>query len=236
MKPHSILIKQPAQVTEQAVITIYDWIQQGIYPVGTALPSQRELALHLGISRASLREALTRLAALGQLKILAGKGVYVTALESQPVEQWNQTHSVSLKDFYQLRYVLESFCAMLACHYLIEKDQQLFKSHFEQLTVAIEQQNWQEAAVHDHRFHQRILELSHNPSVVQILKNQTDALKQSQVLPFIQPSLAHQTILEHQHILDALCARDSLAAEQAMKKHVICAAQRAGVYFLSHQS
>ncbi len=49
-----------SQVTEQAVEIIYQRIQQNTYAVGSALPSQRELAIQLGISRASLREALTR--------------------------------------------------------------------------------------------------------------------------------------------------------------------------------
>ena len=69
-----------SQVTEQAVEIIYQRIQQNTYAVGSALPSQRELAIQLGISRASLREALTRLAALGLLEIKAGKGLrYFTA-------------------------------------------------------------------------------------------------------------------------------------------------------------
>lgn len=89
MKSTALVKRSSSQVTDQAVEIIHERIQNGIYPVGSALPSQRELSSELGISRASLREALTRLAALGLLNIMAGKGAYVTALESQPVEQWN---------------------------------------------------------------------------------------------------------------------------------------------------
>lgn len=73
-----------------------------LYPHNVSLQS-------IEISRASLREALTRLAALGLLEIKAGKGVYVISQHSQAAEQWDGEHRVSLKDFYQLRYVLESF-------------------------------------------------------------------------------------------------------------------------------
>ncbi|MCP5815696.1 GntR family transcriptional regulator, partial [Klebsiella pneumoniae] len=86
-----------------------------------------------GISRASLREALTRLAALGLLEIKAGKGVYVIAQHSQVAEQWDLEYPVSLKDFYQLRYILESFCALLACEYLTEQDKATLQQYDQRL-------------------------------------------------------------------------------------------------------
>ena len=45
--------------------------EQGFKP-GEALPSQRDLALRLGVSRASLREALSSLSALGVISIQPG--------------------------------------------------------------------------------------------------------------------------------------------------------------------
>ncbi|GAI89883.1 unnamed protein product, partial [marine sediment metagenome] len=51
-------------------------IDEGFAP-GDALPSQRDLALQLGVSRASLREALSSLSALGVISVQPGKGVFV---------------------------------------------------------------------------------------------------------------------------------------------------------------
>ncbi|MAK31014.1 MAG: GntR family transcriptional regulator [Acinetobacter sp.] len=234
MKPHTLVKRSSSQVTDQAVEVIHERIQQGFYPVGSALPSQRELSAELGISRASLRESLTRLAALGLLNIMAGKGAYVTAIESQPVEQWNIQFKISLKDFYQLRYILEGFSALLACEYISENDLVQLNTHFEQLESAIQQHNWQEAAENDFAFHRHIIDLSHNQSIIQSLKKQTEWMKQSQILPFVQPNLAYKTIQEHEQILQALIKRDGLMAEKAMRQHIIGAAQRAGVYFSSH--
>lgn len=234
MKSQTGLNGKTSQVTEQAVEVIHQWIQQGTYAIGSALPSQRELATQLGISRASLREAITRLAALGLLQIKAGKGVYVISQHSRPVEQWEGEHRISLKDFYQLRYILESFCALLACEYLTDQDKILLKQHHESLSIAIQHQDWQQAAEHDYAFHQLIIKLSHNESIIQTLKLHKEWMKQSQILPFVQPNLAFRTVQEHQHILDALCQHNAVVAEQAMKTHIIGAAQRAGVYFARH--
>lgn len=236
MAQQAMLNRKSSQVTEHAVEVIHQRIQQGIYAVNSSLPAQRELAQQLGISRASLREALTRLAALGLLDIKAGKGVYVISQHSQAVKQWEGEHRISLKDFYQLRYVLESFCALLACEYLTEQDQSILQQHHQALDTALKQQNWQAAAEFDYAFHQHIIDLSHNQSMIQILKSHTEWIKKSQILPFVQPNLAFKTIQEHQLILNALCKQDAAAAEKAMQAHIIGAAQRAGVYFSRHNS
>ncbi|UTO20773.1 FadR family transcriptional regulator [Acinetobacter sp. Z1] len=236
MSPQAMLNGKSSQVTEQAVEIIHQRIQQGSYAIGSALPSQRDLAAQLGISRASLREALTRLAALGLLEIKAGKGVYVISQHSQAAEQWDGEHRVSLKDFYQLRYVLEGFCALLACEYLTDQDKTTLQQHYENLAHAIKEQDWQAASEFDYAFHQHIIELSHNQSIIQTLKMHTEWIKKSQILPFVQPNLAFKTIQEHDLILQALFQQDAPAAEKAMRVHIIGAAQRAGVYFSRHDS
>ncbi|MCH7337190.1 FCD domain-containing protein [Acinetobacter sp. NIPH 2699] len=236
MSPQAMLNGKSSQVTEQAVEVIHQRIQQGTYTIGSALPSQRDLAIQLGISRASLREALTRLAALGLLEIKAGKGVYVISQHSKAAEQWEGEHRVSLKDFYQLRYVLEGFCALLACEYLTENDKNILKQHYEALSTSIKEQNWQAASEFDYAFHQHIIELSHNQSIIQTLKMHTEWMKKSQILPFVQPNLAFKTIQEHDVILQALFKQDAAAAEKAMQAHIIGAAQRAGVYFSRHEN
>lgn len=235
MSPQAMLNGKSSQVTEQAVEIIHQRIQEGTYAIDSTLPSQRDLAAQLGISRASLREALTRLAALGLLEIKAGKGVYVISKHSKAAEQWEGEHRISLKDFYQLRYVLEGFCALLACEYLTEQDKSTLKLHYEALSNAILEQNWQAASDCDYAFHQHIIELSHNQSIIQTLKMHNEWIKKSQILPFVQPNLAFKTIQEHDAILQALFKQDAIAAEKAMQAHIIGAAQRAGVYFSRHE-
>lgn len=235
MNPQAMLNGKSSQVTEQAVELIHQRIQQRIYAIGSPLPSQRELAIQLGISRASLREALTRLAALGLLDIKAGKGVYVISQHSQAAEQWEGEHRISLKDFYQLRYVLEGFCALLACEYLTEQDKITLQQYYDSLSTAIKAQDWQSASESDYAFHQHIIELSHNQAMIQTLRMHTEWIKKSQILPFVQPNLAFKTTGEHESILHALFKQDGIAAEKAMQAHIIGAAQRAGVYFSRHE-
>ena len=62
---------------EQAAEQIAARIQDGAWQPGDRLPSERDLALQLGISRGSTREALRILEAMGWLEIRPGDGTIV---------------------------------------------------------------------------------------------------------------------------------------------------------------
>ena len=69
---HSIL--KPAEFAEQELLTS---ILDGTYPVGSALPSERELALKIGVTRPTFRETLQRLAREGWITIKHGRSTIV---------------------------------------------------------------------------------------------------------------------------------------------------------------
>src|SRR5258707_4433070 len=68
-------------------------IEQGLFPVGTFLPAERELAEQLGVSRTSVREALIALEGSGQVEIRHGHGVQVIS-SSQSVPP--QSHGADI--------------------------------------------------------------------------------------------------------------------------------------------
>ena len=70
-------------VPEAALQAIRKLIKEQGFGPGDALPSQRDLAVQLGVSRASLREALSSLSALGVVSVQPGKGVFVQAAEER---------------------------------------------------------------------------------------------------------------------------------------------------------
>jgi GntR family negative regulator for fad regulon and positive regulator of fabA len=61
---------RPTEYTEKALLTA---ILKGIYPPGSTLPGERDLATQLGVTRPTLREVLVRLGSDGWLTIQHGK-------------------------------------------------------------------------------------------------------------------------------------------------------------------
>ena len=68
---------KPKRVTEEIVEQMLDLISQGILAPGQRLPSEREMARSMGVSRPTLREALKRLEYVGFLDTVQGGGSYV---------------------------------------------------------------------------------------------------------------------------------------------------------------
>jgi len=68
---------QPKRLYRQIADLLANHIRNGEFPAGSYLPSERDLAKQLGVSRSSVREALIALEVSGLVEIRVGNGVYV---------------------------------------------------------------------------------------------------------------------------------------------------------------
>ena len=73
-KPEWVTPQKPTDLAEQQLLAA---ILAGTFAIGNSLPPERELALSLGITRPTLREALQRLARDGWIQIHQGKSTIV---------------------------------------------------------------------------------------------------------------------------------------------------------------
>ncbi|RKP46020.1 FadR/GntR family transcriptional regulator [Trinickia fusca] len=218
-------------VTEAATETIRERIERGDYPVGSALPAQRQLSEELDISRAALREALSTLEALGMLTIRAGKGVYVQSAQAVNGQAWRFAEQSSLPDTYQVRYALEGFAARMAALAMTDDVIDALEENMAALRQALAEGDLDTASQLDFAFHMRIIGVAGNGAIEAILRSSSEIMKESQRLPFYRRDLLQLTYQEHRAILDALKARDCEAAGRSIEAHITAAAQRAGVYF-----
>ncbi|MCA3870981.1 MAG: FadR family transcriptional regulator, partial [Burkholderia sp.] len=207
-----IMKSVPHTVTDAAIATIRDRIEAGVYPVGSLLPAQRQLSEELEISRASLREALSTLEALGMLRIRAGKGVYVESAQASAAHPWQFAEQSSPPDTYQMRYALEGFAARMAAHVVSDTDIAWFEDNLAALHVALTENAIDEASQLDFDFHMRIIHLAGNAAIESVLRSSADIMKESQRMPFYRRELLLSTWHEHRAIVDALIARDAAAA------------------------
>lgn len=226
----------PHTVTDAAIATIRERIEAGVYPVGSLLPAQRQLSEELAISRASLREALSTLEALGLLMIRPGKGVYVESAQAAAAQSWRFAEQSSLPDTYQMRFALEGFIARMAALAVSDSDLAWFEDNIAAMQTALACDELDEAARLDYDFHMRIVSIAGNAAIESILSSSAEIMKESQRMPFYRRELVLSTYTEHRAILDALQTRNSAAAGKAIETHISNAAQRAGVYFPTPQA
>ncbi|WP_191490092.1 FadR/GntR family transcriptional regulator [Pseudomonas sp. FEN] len=223
-------------VPEVALQAIRKLIAEEGFGPGDVLPSQRDLALRLGVSRASLREALSSLSALGVISVQPGKGVFVQApVDLAPAGglAWPFAAQASPEDIFQLRYALEGFAAGLAAVTLTADELDALQDNVEALRVELKAGDFEAAARLDFDFHRRILLASGNQAMVGILSATAELFLESQKLPFIRAERAMETWQEHRKILRALARRASGPAQKAMQEHVRNAALRTGIAFVT---
>ncbi|MDE1168574.1 MAG: FadR/GntR family transcriptional regulator [Pseudomonas sp.] len=222
-------------VPEVAVQGIRRLITEQGFGAGDVLPSQRDLAEQLGVSRASLREALSTLSALGVVSVQPGKGVFVQAEAAQvPLASgvaWPFAAQATPADIFQLRYALESFAAGLAALTLTADELDNLQDNVEAMRRELRAGDFEAAARLDFEFHRRILVASGNQAMASILVASADIFLESQKLPFIRAERAMETWQEHRKILKALARHAPGPATKAMQEHIRGAALRTGIAF-----
>src|SRR5690242_21872113 len=102
---------RPLQRYEQIAERLAADIRSGLLAPGSRLPSERELARTLEVSRASVREALAALQLQGVVETRKGAGTFVTARPPAPEEP---AHDASPSAVLEARAQLEPCVARLA--------------------------------------------------------------------------------------------------------------------------
>lgn len=214
--------------------TLQQHILSGRYASGSQLPPQRELAQQLGISRASLREALSMLDTLGLVEIQPGKGVRVNGPHSGSARLHRAYATPALgalspRQLIELRLVLEPGWAALAAARTDDSGLRQLQWTQSQLAHALDRGDLLAAAEADLQFHLLLAQLSANPGLVAMARQLEHAIGHSLRLPFAWSGADDQPVREHDAIVQAVSAGDAIAAAGAMRAHLLSAARRSGI-------
>jgi GntR family transcriptional repressor for pyruvate dehydrogenase complex len=213
-----------------AAARLRDLIADGRMRPGDRLPGQRELSEQLGVSRASLREALSVLETLGLVSVQAGRGVFV-AEPPQQVPPWPFADRCAPRDVYEARTGVEGFAAELAAERLDDDGLRALDQAVARLRSAFERDDIAGMADADSTFHDIVVEASANPMLVAMVRSVREMLVESQRLPMSGRTKLEETVREHEALLASFRARDATGAGERMRAHIRAAASRLGVAF-----
>lgn len=162
-------------VPQSAVQRIQAMILEGPLAPGERLPAQRELAEQLGISRASLREALSVLETLGLVRVEVGRGVFVVepgggAAGRIPEPRWRFADRYSQYEVYETRLTLEPRAAGLAAVKSAAGPLAEIGRSVDGMRRAVESGDLIAVAECDSVFHRTIVECSGNRMFVELFR------------------------------------------------------------------
>jgi len=214
-----------ASVVDSVIERLEDLIFSRLEP-GEALPSEGQLAEALGVSRLSVREATRTLEARGLLDISKGRRPRVAAPNGSLVGDFFQIavrrDPRALLDLLEVRRALEVHIAVLAAKRATKGD----LADMEMTIAAMRTGGDRSDAFHaaDVRFHENLAAASGNRLLVFLIEAFADPLRESRQRSFAghiaRGGHVDDVIQQHQTILDAVKARNSKAAAQAMREHL----------------
>ena len=208
---------------EACVEQLATLIRLGVYPRGSVLPSERELAGRLAVSRATLREAMAALRQAGLVQTTRGRsgGTVVTMRPATPSARAASRRTSSRRaewaDMLDFRRIVEPGVAAMAAGAQLDEEQveRLEAAHESVATAS-------GPAVHrqaDSRFHLTIAALAGNARLIEAVTSvQSTMHEMLSAIPVLEANIAHSDT-QHARIVSAILGGREDRARQVMQEH-----------------
>jgi len=231
----------PKKISSQIAEQIRSSILAGEFAPGEKLPPERELAEMFGVSRPSVRDALTLLAASGLVMSYQGGGTVVMSLmettAGNPMTELIRSQQERALDVIEVRKAIEASTAFYAAQRALPEDIRTMERIVDGLRENLEELKPSENL--DANFHLAIAKATHNIVWLHLMQNIFDAMKEFQQSVWRAVYLTgedhHLLYQHHRRIFEAIRNRDPEAARAAMADHLNFAEQRSSAYVAQQQ-
>jgi len=189
---------------------------------GDKLPSERELAELLRVSRSSIRDAIRSLELMGMVEPRQGAGTIVREISSEslvnPLANALKRKEELIGELLDFRMMLEPQLAARAATRVsgdeISEMEEILERQEKKLRAG------ESTVGEDSEFHYAIALASGNSVVLKVLDTLMDLLRDSRERSLQVEGRQQKSLAGHRRILTALKRRDSDAAKAAMRRHI----------------
>ena len=208
----------PPTTFEETVERLGTAIRLGLLSPGTRLPPERELAEQLGISRSTLRQALTTLVQSGHLKSLRGRSGGTFVSEAPPLSSGGGTLRSDWREILDQRVAVECGAALLAAE---RGQEQVFARMDELIDEMDERPDFDAYRRADVRWH---IGLAEATGTARLVSEMTEV--QGQMSELIALIAHPDTVLghsnaEHRRMLACLREGDGIGAVKILRGHLL---------------
>lgn len=199
------------------------------FVAGDKLPNENELSTELGVSRATLREAVRILETGHLLKIQRGKGTYVTEHAqniSVAVLDEIASHS-NVRDLFEMRLVFEPENAYFAAKRASDEEITEILSYGEKVEEKL--LAGEDRTEEEQQFHEAIAKATHNEFSTQLMPVVFEAIQNGVQLLQKNQKLNQMNLSDDRMIMEFLEQRNADGARTAMRLHILHAMQELGI-------
>ncbi len=212
------LPRQPVYASTQTKLREFV-VAEGLQP-GARLPAERELARQLGVSRTSLRQALTVLRVEGLVDVRRSDGIYLLrdATDVIPPIAGELVANPELPALGEVRNALEAFAARSAA--VRRADEDLAEMVAALRLMESELAEGKPGLLGDRAFHSSVRAASHNGVLDRLLLLITEGAARIAEASLSRPGQPERSLAAHRLILDAIIAREPDDAHRLMYDHL----------------
>lgn len=192
---------------------------------GDLLPSERELVEKSGISRGSVREALSLLEADSLITTRPGRNGGATVrrpgptIMTKPVQLLIRGRQLPFQSVVEIREALEPSAARLAAQHRTVDDLQAIEAACEELEANLSDVDSYLRA--NMKWHMAIVNASHNDLLIGFMTALVDVIHAAtKIEEFNTPESRTAVARAHRRITDAIRSGDADAAKRRMERHV----------------
>lgn len=209
-----------SRLYEQVADQIRTWISENGLQPGDRLPPERELAQRLGVSRATLSQALVALEVIGAVLVRHGDGTVLTErARTGPVVEAIRAHADRLPEIIDARDALESKLASLAATRRTDADLAAIRSALAEMERDILAGGRGVEA--DEAFHGAVTAAAQSSLLARMMETIHDLIRETRLESLSQPGRPKDSLAGHRKVADAIAAGDPVAAALAMHEHVM---------------
>jgi DNA-binding FadR family transcriptional regulator len=212
---------------EETVERILQAVKLGVVPAGGRLPPERELAIRLGVSRVTLREAIRALQQAGYVESRRGRygGTFVTAQPPTPsraeARRIARGQADTIGDTLVFRMVLEAGAAEAAAGRARRGElSEAERTHLRRCLRATNAADLRDYRRMDSRLHLAIAEVTGSASLTSAVADVRMRINELlDAIPLLERNLAHSNA-QHAAVVAAILAGHTIRARQAMEEHL----------------
>lgn len=215
---------KPATLSKRVTEMLREEILAGVYKPGDALPSEREIAARLNVSRIPVREAIKSLEYLGIVRISRGNGVVVQSADLSNILRVVGPLVTSMtpelvKNLFDFRLLIEPYAAQQAAIYAGKEETDrlaaILKSHEQAIA------NHEPVEEISFEFHLALMQASRNEVISIVSTFLSELQRYSRHWTLWNDDRRRNALEGHKRILDAILMRNPPEAYRSMYEHLI---------------
>ena len=186
---------------------------------GDRLPAERELAANLGVSRASLSQALVALEVQGVLSVRHGDGAILVRppTEERAIKALRE-HADRIPDIIEAREALEVKLAGLAAARRTDAEMAAIDASI--ATMEAEVETGDRGVVGDEMFHEALTAAAHSSLLAKLMHEISGLIRETRIESLSQEDRPRASLEGHRRIAEAVRKQNPQEASRAMADHI----------------